>query len=246
MTHTETTDLIATLCQTGDLKVWSLLVTLFGDAAMADGAVLSGPQISEILGRLQIRPEAQRVALHRLRKDGWITATRRGRIGLYGLSTRGRAETAAVADRVYAPSIPDAPARYVIVTRDGTEAPKQALLLGAGRYLGPVPGGADTLSAPLPGPLPPWVAASAVPEPLGTDLAWLRDALDHGPTRPEDPMTATAQRLVILHHWRRLALRLAPEAEALLGPDWVGAACRARVAAHLAALPRLSPTAPAP
>lgn len=246
MTAKPTADLIAPLCQRGDLKVWSLLVTLFGDAAMAPGAVLTGPQLSEILGFLQIKPEAQRVALHRLRKDGWITASRQGRIGLYGLSARGRAETAAMAERVYARSTPEAPKRYVVLMPEGKDAPDQALSLGQGRYLSPLPGGCDSLSAPLSGRLPHWVAVAAVPAPLLAELASLHEALDRDPVCPEDPAEAAALRLLILHQWRRLALRLAPATEALLGCDWVGAACRVRVATHLAALPRLSPTSPPP
>lgn len=233
--------LMDALCARGDLKVWSLLVTLFGDAAMEPGAMLSGPQLSEILGRLQIRPEAQRVALHRLRKEGWITAKRQGRIGVYGLSAQGRRETEAVATQVYAPMVAPAPARYLIIQREGTAPPKQALSLGAGRILSAAPGGSDALSAPLEGSLPSWVATAGLPEMLLRDLHHLHDALGPAPTMPRDPANGTALRLLILHQWRRLALRLPPTAETLLGPDWVGATCRARVATHLAALPRLDP-----
>ncbi|WP_424972181.1 PaaX family transcriptional regulator C-terminal domain-containing protein [Dinoroseobacter sp. S76] len=240
------TAMIATLCARGDLKVWSLLVTLFGDAAMAPGAMLSGPQLSEILGLLKIRPEAQRVALHRLRKEGWITATRQGRIGLYGLSAEGREETAAVAAQVYAPAAAQAAARHLLVLPDGQTAPDQGLCLGEGRFLSPVPGGKDSLSAPLPGPLPQWVADAALPAPLLAELQDLSEALDMDPVAPESTTDAAALRLLILHQWRRLVLRLPPEAEALLGPDWVGARCRARVATHLATLPRLEAIKPGP
>ena len=213
---TPATAMIAALRARGDLKVWSLLVTLFGDAAMAPGAMLSGPQLSEILGLLKIRPEAQRVALHRLRKEGWITAARQGRIGLYGLSAQGREETEAVAAQVYAPAVAPAAARHLVVLPEGQTTPDQTLCLGERRFLSPVPGGKDSLSGPLTGPLPQWVAEAALPTPLLADLQDLDEALDTDPITPENATDGAALRLLILHQWRRLALRLPPEAEALL------------------------------
>ena len=61
----------------GDIppRVWSLLVTVFGDLAQ-DGSALPGTVLGEIMSRVGIKPEAMRVALHRLRKDGWIESER--------------------------------------------------------------------------------------------------------------------------------------------------------------------------
>ena len=71
-THT-----IADLRALGGQRVWSLMVSLFGDLAQAEGAGIDGPVLSRIMTAMQIRPEATRVALHRLRNDGWIASTPR-------------------------------------------------------------------------------------------------------------------------------------------------------------------------
>ena len=57
-------------------KTWSLIATLFGDL---DGDELSGKALWSLLAPLGIKPEATRVALHRLKKDGWIVAKKAGR-----------------------------------------------------------------------------------------------------------------------------------------------------------------------
>ena len=48
-------------------RVWSLIVTVFGDLAQRNGDEIAGPVLGEILAPVGVRPEAMRVALHRLR-----------------------------------------------------------------------------------------------------------------------------------------------------------------------------------
>ena len=60
-------------------RVWSLLVTIFGDLALAKDARLSGASVNALTAAIGIKPEATRVASHRLRKEGWIESHRTGR-----------------------------------------------------------------------------------------------------------------------------------------------------------------------
>lgn len=238
-------DLIAELRAVSDLKVWSVLVTLFGDMALAEDARLSGPRLRALLGPLGIQPEAVRVALHRLRKDGWITAERAGRIGQYGLSARGRAETEAVAERVYGANRPTQSPWFLVVQPDELDPPKQGLSLGHGRFLCPEDVAPPALSAPLQRAIPSWVIAHVLPEGLDAAFATLETLVSSPVTVPDDAEEAAVLRLLILHHWRRLVLRTPPLGEALLGADWSGGRCRTRVHAWLSALP-VPETAPAP
>ena len=68
--------LIEDLSALEPIKTWSLIVTLFGDL---NGQPVTGKQLGAILGRVGIKTEAMRVALHRLRKEGWIVSTKIGR-----------------------------------------------------------------------------------------------------------------------------------------------------------------------
>src|SRR6056297_83501 len=83
-------------------RVWSLLVTMFGDLALSPDARLSGACVNALTAAIGIKPEATRVALYRLRKEGWIESYRAGRQSKYALTAYGRSETLAARPRVYA------------------------------------------------------------------------------------------------------------------------------------------------
>jgi len=82
-------------------RVWSLLVTVFGELAQDEGAQISALMLRQICALIGIKPEAMRVALHRLRKDGWIGNQRTGRSSAYFLTDWGRAQSAAASPRIY-------------------------------------------------------------------------------------------------------------------------------------------------
>ena len=84
-------DTIARLTALGPLRVWSLLVTVFGDLTQDDA--LEGPTLSALMSEIGVKPEATRVALHRLRADGWITSEKTGRTSRHRLSAKGRADS---------------------------------------------------------------------------------------------------------------------------------------------------------
>jgi len=48
-------------------RVWSLVVTIFGDLAQGTGDTLSMQTLARITEPLGVKPEALRVALHRLK-----------------------------------------------------------------------------------------------------------------------------------------------------------------------------------
>lgn len=237
----------------GPLKAWSVIVTILGDLAAAEGARVPGPLITALTEPLTVKPEALRVAIHRLRRDGWIVSERDGRTSLYGLSAHGRAITLEAAGRIYGAE-PPPPVPWHVVITENAEA-MQALDLPDLVLLGPRvallpgdPGGiADTALAweVRPGALPGWLRALLVPDTLAEAHARLAAALDAALQlpAPEAALDRAVLRLLALHQWRRLLLRQGPAIEALMGPDWPGAGCRMRVNALLARLERPDPAA---
>lgn len=242
-------DVLAPLLAYGDLKVWSVLVTILGDLSAQKGASISGPSLSALTTRMGIRPEALRVALHRLRKDGWIRSEKSGRISHYGLSDHGRAETLRVQDRVYAAQRPR-PERWhlAMLPANATQTPEQPCIpLGRNAFLMPALRASppqvqqNTLLADVTSDkLPDWVQEAALPaQSLHSYQTWL-ETLGRLPKNPETlaPLDQLALRILALHHWRRIVLRHNDLVDAVMPVDWVGAACRARMVTLLASLPR--------
>lgn len=236
--------LIDELLAFGDLKVWSVLVTILGDLAADEGAALPGPFLSALTGRMGIRTEAQRVALHRLRKDGWITVKKDGRVSLYGLSDQARAETRAVHTRVFDAEV-TRPARcFVVMGEPGRQI--DGVALGGGAVLTVTPPAQRVgllVSEMAVADLPGWARDRAMPSSVQESYERLFALIGDGFTGADVPAPDRLPlRILTLHRWRRLVLSHSRDAAHLMGEDWTGNACRARVYRVLAALPR--PNAP--
>jgi len=235
----------------GPLKAWSVLVTILGDLCQSRADWIGGRDLNALAGRMGLSPATTRVALHRLKRDGWIESRRQGRDAAYRLSDMGWAETQAVRDRIYA----DTPA---------AQGPVQVLFapphLSAAEIAAALPAGAAPItprSALFGGPVPPlpegfwastvaggappgWVVDAVAAPRLRAEYARLCDAVtalrDAPP--PAGPAEAATLRLLILHHWRRLRLRHGDLPDLLLSEDWEGATARRAVMAALSRLPR--------
>lgn len=220
-------DTLAHLRDSSDLRVWSVIVTLMGDltvmgAADADGTGVSGQALGKVMAALGIRPEATRVALHRLRKDGWIESKKHGRRSVYHLTKDGLAQTKAVADRIYGAARAAPKQWHLIVLPPQSEDDGSFDSLIAEGFFELMPGVFLGTSAPRSVPdamqfsdpkaaLPKWVIAKLAPAKLQLDSVQLQNAIARLPLGELPSLPAldrAALRLVLLHEWRRIALRL--------------------------------------
>lgn len=247
--------MIAALAELGDLRLWSLVITIFGDSVHPRGGVVAARVLGEITGRIGISPGALRVALHRLAQDGWITRQRQGRLSYCRLTAAGRAEFGPAAARIYAraPALtgPWRLAVLPVLPAEERETTARALTragfiaLGPGQWLGSAragrpPAQALVVEGRMTSP-PDWAREALAGPGLVGDYARLADALlgletalaDHAAPAPLD---ALALRTLCVHHWRRLLLRH-PDLPAEFFPaGWQGETCRARVLRLHAAL----------
>lgn len=230
----------------GDLpRVWSLIVTIFGDLAQGDGDALSSQTIGAITGAMGIKPEASRVALHRLKGDGWLASRRVGRGSEYTLTPMGRRESEAAAPRIYEAG-QDQSDWHVIVAAPGESAALAELAqkrshvsIAPGVAIGPaVPG---MLNAPGAADLPPWVQDAICPPDQQTASAALlrrfRAVKDDLPA-DLDPSQSIALRVLIVHGWRRLILRQPALPARLFPAGWKAQDCYREMTELLARLPR--------
>lgn len=175
---------------------------------------MSSGEMAEIVSRIGLRPEAMRVALHRLRRDGWVVSRRQGRQSFFRLSPMARRETQAVADTVYGVRRPQGPLRLVIAPPGGAE--EIGLSLGRGISLVLGDAGAGLVSHPE-GDWPDWVRSRLMEAVCEDEMQGLEKALAEVSIDTIPPADQGSLRLLVLHGWRRLVLRVRPEAEAALG-----------------------------
>ena len=238
-------------------RVWSLIATVFGDLAQNQGDAISGPVLGSILSPVGVRPEAMRVALHRLRNEGWIETTKRGREALHHLSAVGLEQSTNASRRIYASARGADPRWHVLcypavlsneeqnrtarLEEDGYVAIAPGVYLANGMLHRRAPD-AFVMQGAI-GEVPEWLSAALVPSKLISafkDLSAALQLLDFEAHEFEGLTFAqiATLRALIVHRWRKLVLKLPNAPDALFGADFAGAQCRAQVMKALGALPR--------
>jgi len=229
-------------------RVWSIIVSFLGDMAQDTQAGISSAALTRVITPLGIKPEAIRVALHRLRKDGWTDSERRGRGSVHFLTAHGRAQSALVTPRIYARTacttkdwhllIAGTPGGLEVLDALADETPDSVIRVN--RHCGLAPGPAP---AALPDLLvanaqvtnvPAWLQDDLFPAPLRRSCAALNAALAPLSPPPDlDPLRRACLRTLIVHRWRRIVLRHPCLPQRFHPADWAGEPCRNKVFALL-------------
>ena len=244
------------------LRVWSLIVTIFGDVVMRQGRDLAPPPVwtghlLALLDLLGVEPGLVRTSLSRLVSGGTLERGKSGRNTFYRLSSASARDFAAAAETIYGrkPRPPAEGFHVALIDRTPDRAGARAALEAQGfRFLF-----ATTALKPARGGEPaPALPPKAIIARAGTDgeaaaaarEIWRIDALqgayrdfasrfadpDPGPS----PEAAIIARIVLVHRMRRLLLRDPALPVEALPEDWAGEAARALFMRHLAAIERPS------
>jgi phenylacetic acid degradation operon negative regulatory protein len=226
------------------------MISLFGDLAQAPKQHIDGPVLSAIMERLRVKPEAARVALHRLRNDGWIISEKVGRISRHALTEKGRAECAAANPRIYADPAISTGRWNLALTKDATTGQiEQMTQLGfiqltprvfAGPSDADAPAGALILPASQ---TPDWLRKQIAPQMQQSGYENLLEALTNVNADLPTPEGMTAidiavMRCLVVHNWRRLVLKHPELPAPLVDPDGASHQCHLLVADLLTRYPR--------
>lgn len=250
----------------GRLRVWSLVVTVFGDAVAPRGGQAPLTLLQDLMARLRIEPGAVRTAMSRLAADHWVSREREGRNSFYRLAEEGRHAFDLATRRIYAAGPPAWDGRWIVAVapspsdgarrndRDRAMREIGFVPTGPGSWIRPHTDGADPADGLPAGLLV--IAGEALRIPEGVTRLWALDgaaagyrtlcaelaplarALEGGGAL--SPLDATAARILVNHGWRRLVLRDPGLPAALLPQDWPGEEARALVRGLYARLARPS------
>ncbi len=257
MTNDEFQNAIQTLVGSDAPRVWSLIVSVFGDLAKKQGDAISGAVLGEILSPVGVRAEAMRVALFRLRNEGWIETTKQGRTALHHLSAEGIQQSVTASHRIYA-TAHDADREWHVLcyppvlssdehSRVGRLEKNGYIAISAGVYLAngrlnTKPANAFVVRGEI-SDVPSWLSQTLTAPALVSAFKDLSAALQSVDINAEafqslSPYQIATLRALIVHRWRKLVLKLPNVPDALFGSDFAGIACRQHVMQTLAHLPR--------
>lgn len=238
--------LIARLHERGRPRVWSLVITIFGDAVVPRGGRVALQALQDIMGRLRIEAGALRTAMSRLAADHWVTRERDGRNSFYRLAEEGRHAFDLATRRIYAAGPPDWDGTWTVaVVPQASDGDLRGRMEEAGflSVEGSVylrPGTVPAIAVDPAGMLV--IHGSSAEHPEAMRMLWpseevataygafieayrpLSEALKRGGAfRPLDAISA---RTLLLHDWRRIVLRDPGLPLALLPKDWPGEQAR--------------------
>lgn len=234
-----------------DSSARSMLLTVLGDVVLPSGGQVWLQALTTGAGALDISPDATRQALRRLANQGIVTASHEGRNARYELTESGRRRLADAAERIYLrrPLVWDG--RWHMLTYTFAErerATRDALRrelewlgfgsLGAGVWVCPwdlgvrlqevldkhrIAGSVEVFTAVHDGE-DRHLAARAYPlDDLQTAHAgFVRHVRAAGPV-PDDPRQAFADRIRLVHDWRKFLFLDPGLPEELLPDGWLGA-----------------------
>ena len=241
-------DLIDQLHQGGRLRVWSIAITIFGDAIVPRGGEISLVALQEVMGRMRIEPNAVRTAISRLAKDGWILRRKCGRQSYYRLAPEGMESFEHATRKIYSASAPEWSGRFegLIVSRGDARVSERKLRElersgygspSTGLYLRPVTGFED--KKVVEGLSRFTTDDLQIPnlQMFARDV-WKLDVLENSyeeflkryshlfeswhAQNTLSPLESLVARVLLIHDWRRLVLKDPWLPQAFLPESWIG------------------------
>ena len=186
-------------------RVWSFIVTIFGDLARDNDRYISSQTLNRLTAEIGVKPEATRVALYRLRKEDWLQSTKFGRESHYRLTKKGRKLSREAAPRIYGPASDHS---VMLSIYDPASSAPDGLRILSGMSLvetGPV----DAMNIEIDQPLPKWMVDRLIDVELQSAvLDFHRRLSDVAIASDASALDRMVVRLSIVHEWRRIILRL--------------------------------------
>jgi phenylacetic acid degradation operon negative regulatory protein len=239
--------LLDTFHERTPIRAGSLIVTVFGDAVVPRGGVLSLASLHEIMRAFRISDTLVRTALSRLVSEGWFERWKVGRNSYYRLAPRGQEAFAQATQRIYTDPPQDWHGSFELVLLESTQdrgALKAELMAAGYGALGTDLMMAAAASVSSQGP---FLRLSASPADLPTarrlvERAWpladiesryerfigiytdILGALEEGTACTN--LDALLVRILLIHDYRRAVLKDPLLPAQLLPKPWAGMAAR--------------------
>jgi phenylacetic acid degradation operon negative regulatory protein len=237
----------------GRLRVWSIVITIFGDAVQVRGERVAMADLQAMTSALRIDVGALRAAMSRLAKEGWVVREKLGRHSFYRLSRLGQDMFLGASERIYTPPAAIERCKWRMAIPPKLSGETKTRLEREIRDLG----GITLPSGPVLWPewaapshnllaafdmlvldaelrhFPQWALAHIAPSDIAARYRSILSGF--GPFAGKGvlkltPLQAMATRLLLIHQWRRLVLRHPLLPAECCPADWPGGACHALVA----------------
>lgn len=238
------------------MKVWSVLITIFGDCIVPRGGRICLSSLQQITAPMNLEANAIRTALSRLAKDGWLDRRRHGRQTSYALQGDGKMLFERAEERIYANGVKPWTGEFEILVQKGETANQRAKarknllkagfgVIGSESYIRPC-FEENGLHDGIDGYIFRGIVTAGRDARQMAIEAWPFDELNaaydeiHKRFQPfsrlqqgelsADPLASLVLRILLVHEWRRVVLRDVDLPLDYKPPGWLGEKVRAMVA----------------
>ncbi len=220
-------------------RTGSLVITIYGDAIAPRGGEVALASLLELMAMLGAGDGVVRTAVSRLARDGWLEGHRAGRRSFYRLSRRGMQEFADAAPRIYGPldspwggrlrlAFAEAGVERTMLERAGYALLAPGVLVAPDTALEPPPATPALMGTGTAAAMRSLAARAWPVERVGAGYQRFVERFSGltGAASGLQPLEALATRVLLIHEYRRIALRDPRLPSRLLPDSWSGTAAR--------------------
>jgi len=220
--------LIDRLNQPRRLRVWSIIITLFGDAIACRGGAVSAKTVQDILDSMRIEAGTVRTAFSRLTRDGWVLREKIGRASHYRLSPSGRVPFVDATRRIYAPYQGHSDNQTFIEFHQN-DYPNPRFVVRNDEDISTTEG--DVFSARLSEiSVPEWMSKIIASKEHENSLTSIIDKFSSVVPEKLEPIDSLAIRCLLIHEWRRHIFQFPPIPLSLCPDNWPAENCHRLIA----------------
>ncbi len=231
-------------------RVWSIVITIFGDCAILRGGTIAMSELQEITTLLQIEPGALRTAMSRLAKENWVVRKKVGRNSFYKLSSDGFKSFSEPTSKIYAKDEIKADEGFFLGIKEATIMSEAKVFTEFLRRTGSICLSKNIFFIPknyysddflkkhnvfivkgFEKNLPDWVGEKLFPNQIKRSLLGLMKKYKYlnnesASNKIHSPSDALIIRILLIHEWRRIILRLPTNPLTFSPADWPLEDCR--------------------
>ena len=228
----EVGNLVERLNGTKKLRIWSVIITFFGDAIVPRGGSVSARTVQTLLEQMGIEAGAVRTAFSRLTNDGWVIREKIGRSSFYHLSPTGLQPFAEATDRIYAalPQPANGGGQWRLSFKEEDYPKPQLTRLSSDCRQSPESNDEFQFNGSIK-QIPHWLKQLNCSDAHRDSYTSLMTAFEPVVGSQLNPIEALAVRCLLIHEWRRILFQFQKVEPEFWTADWPEAECHQFVSA---------------
>lgn len=222
---TDIEPLLKQLHSQGRLRVWSLIITFFGDSILNKGGEVEASRIKALMRAMRIESGTLRTALSRLTTDHWLERYKNGKNTIYRLGDRGVKEFGPASELIYSPPSTEFEEDWKVILNPSLDYEHPGFLIQPGVSILPIseeiPKNSLIFNSKI-NFLSEEISYKFLPKGYFKEINQLIDIFVPIQNTKLGPLEAMITRTLLIHNWRRIVLKFPEVPKEFTPKQWKG------------------------